>query len=87
MTTTKSNVATHTNWDDLSPAAKALIRMCAASPVWRFTSFAEPPADCLEALLAAAWNRSRLGEPELRGNPEAVVAALKKLVTEQLQAN
>lgn len=78
---------TSTMWDDLSPVSKTLIRMFAAAPIWRLTDFEKPPVDCMEELLAAAWNRSSFREQDLRSRPEVVAAAVRELVAGQLRAN
>jgi len=78
---------TRTDWNALSPATKALIKMFASSPVWAFTGFEKPLADLTDELLGAAWNRAGFGEQELRANPEIVVGTLKKLVADQLLAH
>lgn len=87
MAISNSFPATHTNWNDLSFISKTLMRMFAAAPVWRFMSFREPPPELLDEVLACAWNRSSFCEQELRTHPEVTVAAIKKLVAEQLEAS
>lgn len=87
LSKTNAIVCTRTNWKTLSPTTKALIEIFAASPIWGVTEFRKPPADLLNEILAAAWNRAGFCEDELRKNPETVVGALKKIVMEQLRTN
>jgi hypothetical protein len=87
MIVNNRNACTQTNWNTLSPVAKALVHMFAASPIWRITAFQRPSAELLDESLAAAWDRAGFSEEELRASPEIVVGALKKFVGKHLQAN
>jgi hypothetical protein len=87
MTNQNAGICTRTDWNALSSTSKFLIRMFAGSPVWALTDFKKPPQRVMDELLAAAWNRSGFGEDELRANPEVVVRALRKMVSEQLRSN
>lgn len=85
MTESKDVACTCTDWNTLSPVAKALVRMFAVTPIWALNDFREPSEDLVEILLSAAWNRSGFDEQQLRANPEAVVRSVKKLVAKLLR--